>query len=53
MEYSVDSQRDCTVVTVHYNQNNTTIKFEGYDHMTNAMEFLAKHIMVQMGQIGI
>jgi hypothetical protein len=53
MDYRLESRSDCTLVTVHYNQMNTVITFEGYDHMQNAMEFLAKHIMVQMGQIGI
>lgn len=52
-DYSITSERERTIVTVHYPNRNSSIEFDGTTHKRDAMEFVAQFLMVQMGQIGI
>lgn len=53
-DYTISTDdKDFTVVTVHYTNRESSIKFEGKNHRKEAMTFVAEFLMVQMGQIGI
>jgi hypothetical protein len=53
-DYTIGTDdKDFTVVTVHYPNRESSIRFEGKNHSQKAMEFVAQFLMVQMGQIGI
>jgi hypothetical protein len=53
MDYTLDKTDMSTVLKVHSGGKTTKIEFTGKNHKEDAYEFLARHLMVQMGQIGI